>query len=199
MLDSLVRDRFRVEELVAPLNPAFAFDVQDADSGDLLIAFRERPPRRWARLLRYTSYRRSTSFDLTGRTPDGQPVCRILRGVPVVVSHAHVYDDNGDLIGGLRQRFLSIGGAFDVLDATGEKVCRLQGRRAGTRFRLLAPDSIELARITKEWTGLGRTLLTSAARYTVEIDAAVPPDPILRQLILASAIGIGIMLKIELP
>lgn len=199
MLDLLSQNAFLIEEQATPLRAEYAFDVRTPDGRELLATCREPPLGRLRRILRFSTFGRTTPFDLRATTPSGQAVVRLARGVPVTYSRVRVFDGDGMLIGSLRQRAFSLRGAFDVLDATDRPLCRLQGRATGSEFALLTPDAVQLARITKSWAGLGKELLTSADHYLLEVDDVAPPDPVLRQLILAAAIGIGLIVKFEIP
>ena len=101
-------------------------------------------------------------------------------------------------MGGFDQKPFSISGAFDVVDASGAAVCRLKGGLTGWSHSFVA-DNVTLAKVTKKWAGLGKELLTSADDFMLEIDETVPPDSTVRQLIFASVICIGLVLKVELP
>lgn len=200
MHDILQRNVFLIEEQAAPLQASYHFDVRDPDTGAILITCREPHLGKLTRLFRFADLlRRTTPFDLRGCDSEGRQVVRLTRGIPLMASRVHVRDAGDALIGTLQQHAFSIGGAFDVLDATDQPVCRLQGRATRTDFSLLTPDGVALARITKRWAGFSKELLTSADHYLLQIDPVVPPDPTLRQLILASALGIGLMVKFELP
>lgn len=193
------RNTFLVEEQAAPLRAAYAFDIRDPDTGDLLLTCREAHLGRMTRIFRFSDYRRTTPFDLVLHDLTGKPLVRLVRGVPIMASRVRVFDGEGALIGSLLQRAFSIRGGFSVLDAREQPLCRLQGRATGNQFALLTPDRVALARITKRWAGWRKELFTSADHHLLEIESIVPPDPILRQLILASAIGIGLIVKIDLP
>jgi len=199
MIDVLHHNRFLVEEHGALMMTRFRFDVRNPDTGDLLMECREGELGRGTRLCRLSKLKRTTPFDLRVATHDGRPVMSVRRGVPVVASRVGVIDEDGVPIGTFKQTPFSIGGAFDVLDARGRAVCRLQGDYRGLEFRFLAPDKIELARVTKTWAGLKKELFTGADHYLLEIEDAVPQDGVIRRLLLASAICIGMVIKIELP
>ena len=198
MTETLQRNDFLVEEGGA-LRAAFSFDIRDPESGETLLECREPPLGRLTKLLRFSDLKRTTPFRLDVRTPGGHPVMRITRGVPIMVSCVQVFDDEGVPIGGFRQKPFSIAGAFDVLDAQGHQVCRLQGKATGTEFSFVAPDNIVLAKISKQWAGMRKELLTSADNYLLSIEKAVPNDRTIRCLILASAICIGMVVKFRLP
>ena len=146
------------------------------------------------KLFRFTDAKRMTPFDIQISTPDGQQLIRITRGVSIFLSTVSVFDENNQIIGGFKQKFFSIGGAFNVLDANDQPVCVLQGKWTGWDFRFMAGEN-ELAHITKEWGGIGKELFTSADNYALEISDAVPADHVARQLILAAVMCIDMVLK----
>lgn len=181
------------------LSSLYRFDILDGDSLQTLMTCREQNVSPWLRWLRMTSLNRTTPFDFAVESPAGQSVMRVRRGVPVVASRVEVLDANGDLIGSFAQKPFSMTGSFDVLDANDEPVCRLKGRAAGREFLFITPDGTDLGRIVKEWAGFKRALITGAVRYRIHIEPEVPEDPNLRQLILASAICVASVLKIDIP
>ena len=148
----------------------------------------------FTKLLRFTEYKRLTPFDVRITTPDGQQLVRITRGVTFLRSRVTVLDGNDQVIGGFRQKLLSVGGAFDLLDADDNVLCHLAGKWTGWDFRFMAGDT-EFAHVTKKWAGMGKELFTSADNYILEIKEAVPPDNRVRLLILASVTCIDMVLK----
>ncbi len=81
-----------------------------------------------------------------------------------------------------------------VLDANETPVCELKGKWTGWDFRFQT-DGIELAHVTKKWTGIGKELFTSADNYVLEISDRLPADDVARQLILAAVMCIDMVLK----
>ena len=198
MKQVLNRNLFLVKEQIPFMKAAHSCDIVDPATGDVIMECREEKLGFFTKLFRMTEYRRSTPFDIRVTTPAGQPVMRIHRSMPVFASWVRVYDEEEHLIGGFKQKVFSVSGSFDVLDASDRPLCRLHGGLTGWNFRFLAPGDIELARVTKKWAGLGKELLSSADDYALEIDEAVPPDTTLRQVIVASAICISLVIKVEL-
>ena len=88
----------------------------------------------------------------------------------------------------------SLGGAFDVCNASDEPVCRLKGKWTGWDFRF-TDERREYAHVTKKWNGIGKELLTSADSYVVNISDSVPEEDPVRPLILASVMCIDMVLK----
>ena len=194
MHEALKKNVFLVKEHVGMFKAANNYDIHDPQTGELLMECREEGLGFLTKLFRFTDAKRMTPFDIQISTPDGQQLIRITRGVSIFLSTVSVFDENDQIIGGFKQKFFSIGGAFNVLDANDQPVCVLQGKWTGWDFRFTAGEN-ELAHITKEWGGIGKELFTSADNYALEISDAVPADHVARQLILAAVMCIDMVLK----
>jgi len=199
MKDTLNRNIFFVREHPGLFRPANNYDIFAHETQQLVMTCREEDMSRLTKILRFTDLKRTTPFRIMVRTVDGAQVLRVTRGIPVLSSVVRVFDETDTLIGSFRQKPFSVSGAFDVRDAEGQTVCRLKGGIAGLNFRFLAEDNIELARVTRKWAGLGKELLTSANDYMLTIDEAVPEDSVIRQLVLASVLCIGLIQKTGIP
>lgn len=194
MHDALARNVFLVKEHVGAFKAANNFDIFDPESGNVVLHCREPNLGTLTRLLRFTNYKRYTPFDVHVTTPDGTLILRAQRSIAFIRSHVTVHDESDRKLGSFRQRLLSIGGAFEVLDSEDEPLCELRGKWTGWDFRFTAGDH-ELAHVTKKWAGLGKELLTSADNYVLEISPAVPADSNIRQLVLAAVLCIDMVLK----
>lgn len=195
MHESLKRNLYFIKEHVGMFKAANNYDVLDPDTQAEILHCREDNLGFFTKLLRFTDYKRMTPFDVQIRTPDGQQVIRVKRGVSLFLSNVDVLDENDQRVGGFKQKLFSIGGAFTVLGANDEPLCELKGKWSGWDFRFLAPDGSELAHVSKKWAGLGKELFTTADNYMLEIKDTVPPDSSLRQLILGSVMCIDMVLK----
>jgi uncharacterized protein YxjI len=194
MHDVLNRNRFLVKEHLGIFKAANNFGVFDLDGGEIIIECREEDLGIFTRLLRFTDYKRMTPFDVQLRTPDGAPVLRVTRGISIFLSKVAVLDEVGRELGFFKQKFFSIGGAFDIVDANDQIVCSLKGKWTGWDFRFVH-GSNELARVSKKWAGLGKELFTSADNYVLEISDSVSRDSPVRQLIMAAVMTIDMVLK----
>jgi uncharacterized protein YxjI len=194
MHPDLSRNLFFVKEAVRLFRASNEFDVLDPATGHPILHCREPHLGGFTKLLRFTDYKRMTPFDVRVTTPDGAPVLTVKRGVSFFRSNVDVLDERGVRIGGFRQRFFSIGGKFDVVDAHDQPVCMLQGKWTGWEFKFLRGDR-QIALVTKKWAGLGKELFTSADNYVLSVaDDLSPQDPA-RQLILAAVLCIDMVLK----
>lgn len=170
------------------------YDVYDPETGDMVLHCREDNLGALTRLLRFTDYKRMTPFNVEIRTLSGEPVVSVSRGAALFVSNVAVHDESGNHIGGFKQKFLSIGGRFKIFDANDEEICDLKGKWTSWEFSFRAGD-VELAKVSKKWTGFGKELFTSADNYMLQISDAVPPNSAIRQLIMAAVVCIDMVLK----
>jgi uncharacterized protein YxjI len=194
MTDVINKNLFLVKEHVGLFKAANNYDIYDPETGAMIMECREDNLGLFTKIFRFSDYKRMTPFDIRIRTPDGKPVVRVTRGVTVFLSKVKVYDHKEEEIGGFRQKLWSIGGKFDVLDRTGQAVCSLKGKWTGWDFAFVR-DGLELARVTKKWVGLGKEMFTTADTYMLSISSEVPPNSVIRRLILAAVMCIDMVLK----
>ena len=194
MHELLNRNLFLVKEHVALLKAANNYDIYDPETGEIILECREDNLGFLTRIFRFTDYKRMTPFNIQIRTPQGVPVVTIKRGISFFLSKVDVFDDVEERIGGFKQKLFSIGGSFNVLDNMDKVLCNLKGKWTGWNFRFFNGD-LELAHVTKKWSGMGKEFFTSADNYVLEISDNVPPAHPVRQLILAAVMCIDMVLK----
>jgi len=170
------------------------YDIYDPENGELILECREVNLGLFTKILRFTDWKTTTPFDIEIRTPAGERIVRVTRGISIFLSRVNVLDEENRVIGGFKQKLFSIGGAFDVLDQADNPVCSLKGKWTGWDFRFTYQNQ-EFAHVTKKWAGMGKELFTSADNYILEISETVPPDSPVRQLILAAVMCIDMVLK----
>ncbi len=193
MHDALNRNLYLVKEHVGLFKAANNYDIYDPEGGEIILECREDRLGILTRMLRFTDFKTSTPFNVEIRTPSGEQVVRVSRGISLFLSNVSVFDENDELIGGFKQKF-SIGGAFSVLDPSGNPICDLKGKWTGWDFRFVK-DEVEFAHVTKKYAGLAKELFTTADNYVLEMSEDVPPDNPIRQLIMAAVMCIDLVLK----
>ncbi len=191
----LNRNLFFVKEHVKVFKAANSFDVYDPDTREIILQAREDNLGFFTKMFRFTDYKRMTPFEIDIRTPDGQKILTVRRGVSFFLSTVEVLDERGAVIGKFKQKFFSIGGKFEVLDASERPLCMLKGSWTSWDFRFVSADNKEFALVTKKWSGLGKELFTSADNYILQISNDVPADHPLRMLIMAAVMCIDLVLK----
>jgi uncharacterized protein YxjI len=110
-------------------------------------------------------------------------------------SKVTVYDHEEQPIGYLKQKLLSLGGAFKVFDTNDVQIATLQGDWKGWNFKFLDQSDREIGVVTKKWGGLAKELFTSADNYVVHIDREKITDVNQVQLLLSAAVCIDMVLK----
>lgn len=194
MHSSLNQNLFFVKEHVGMFKAANNFDIFNPETNEMVLECREENLGAFTKILRFTDYKRMTPFDIEVRTPNGEKVLRIKRGVSIFLSTVEVLDENDQLVGLFKQKFFSIGGKFDVLDPQEKVLCQLKGKWTSWDFKFVK-DNNEFAHVSKKWSGLGKELFTSADNYMLSIHPSVPKDHPMRILILAAVMCIDMVLK----
>jgi uncharacterized protein YxjI len=190
----LSHNLYLVKEHVGMFKAANNYDIYDPQTNEIILECREDSLGVFTKLLRFTDYKRMTPFDVQIRTPEGRQIIRVKRGISFFLSKVEVLDENDQVIGMFKQKFLSIGGAFTVFDASEQPVCQLKGKWTGWDFKFMTGET-ELAHVSKKWAGFGKELLTSADNYILEISENIPADHVARQLIMAAVMCIDMVLK----
>ncbi|MFT5225852.1 MAG: hypothetical protein ACI8XX_001604 [Polaribacter sp.] len=194
-MDSVTNSNlFLIKEHVGFFKAANNFDIYSPNTGEIIMECREPTLGFFTKLLRFTDYKRMTPFDIQIRTPDGEPIVRIQRGISLFLSKVVVRDLNNEVLGGFAQKLFSIGGKFDVLDKHDQVMCKLEGKWTGWDF-YFRNNGKEFAHVSKKWAGLGREMFTSADNYMLEISDNVPENDDVRKLILAAVMCIDMVLK----
>jgi uncharacterized protein YxjI len=191
----LNKNVFFVKEHVGFFKAASNFDIYDPQTQQVVMECREERLGFFTKLLRFSDYKRMTPFEIDIKTPSGEQLITVKRGVSFFLSTVEVLDEKNMVIGKFKQKFFSIGGKFEVLDASERPLCMLKGRWTSWDFRFVSADNKEFATVTKKWSGFGKEFFTSADNYVLQISNDVPENHPLRQLILAAVLCIDFVLK----
>nr|WP_298146313.1 phospholipid scramblase-related protein [uncultured Pseudomonas sp.] len=194
MHPSLRSNLFFVKEQVGMFKAANNYDIFNPQTNEKMLECREPNLGFITKLLRFTDYKRMTPFQVEVRTPDGQKVLTVKRGISLFMSKVQVLDEQDQVVGYFAQKLFSIGGKFDVQDASGAVVCSLKGKWTSWDFRFMAGEN-ELASVSKKWAGLGKELFTTADNYMLQIKDSVAADDSVRILVVAAVMCIDMVLK----
>lgn len=125
--------------------------------------------------------------------PDGAVLLRLTRPGKVFKSTVIVSDPHDRELGRIVQENM-IGKVHFGLEVGGRRVgaIRAENWRAWN-FRIEDAAGAEVARITKTWEGLAKTMFTTADNYVLQVHAR-QPEP-LNSLIVASALSVDTALK----
>lgn len=190
----LKQNLFFIKEHVGMFKAANNFDIYNPDTQELIMNCREEHLGVFTKILRFTDYKRMTPFHVEIKSVSGEKILTVKRGVSIFLSNVEVLDENDHLVGRFKQKFFSIGGKFDVLDANDNVLCTLKGRWTSWDFKFMQGND-ELAGVSKKWAGLGKELFTTADNYMLSINETVRKDEPTRILILAAVMCIDMVLK----
>jgi uncharacterized protein YxjI len=121
-------------------------------------------------------------------------VVELTRPRKIMKSTVLVKDGVGAEVGRIVQRNMVGKIRFGLEDGQGAEVGSINAENwRAWNFSIKDAAGVEVARITKTWEGLAKTLFTTADDYLLEVSGS--PGPVLRTLILASAAGVDLALK----
>jgi len=123
----------------------------------------------------------------------GEVVLALTRPAKIMKSRILVADGAGEEIGQVVQQNM-IGRINFALEAGGRTVGSINAENwRAWNFSIRDDTDTEVARITKTWEGLAKTMFTTADNYVVQIHRPLE-DP-LRSLVVASALSVDTALK----
>ncbi len=105
-------------------------------------------------------------------------------------SHLELLSPEGAVLGRLQRRFKLIGRRFDLFDDQG-KVGSVEGPMLRPNTFWIKRDGVELAKITKKWSGIAREAFTAADNFSAEFtDSSLSESH--RWLVLGAAFAIDL-------
>ena len=122
-----------------------------------------------------------------------QPVLVLTRPRKFMKSKFQIAKPDGTVVGDVAQKNV-IGKIRFALNASGHEIGTINAENwRAWNFNIQDASGTEVARITKTWEGLAKTVFTTADNYVVEFTGAVE-DP-LRSLVVAAALCLDTALK----
>jgi uncharacterized protein YxjI len=192
--DLLERDKlvFNQKAKLIELNAEFA--IRDTD-GNQIGAIKQEGQSTAKKLLRaLTKLDQFLTHTLSVYDTTGAKVVELTRPAKILKSTVVVRDGSGDEAGRIVQKNAIGKIRFSLEDARGNAIGSINAENwRAWNFNVKDANETEVARITKTWEGLAKTLFTTADDYLLEVSA--PTTPALRLLILASAAGVDLALK----
>jgi uncharacterized protein YxjI len=183
----LSKNQFFVKEHVGIFKAANSYDIFDLATQQPLMECREPNLGFFTKMFRFTKYKRNTGFNVIIIDNSGRAVLTVRRGVSFFRSTVEVLDENENLVGKFRQRMLTLGGKFDVLNTSDQVICTIEGKWSNFDYKFIR-DGQQIAMLTKKWMGLGKELFTSADNYVINIEPIVQASDSIRIMILAASI-----------
>jgi uncharacterized protein YxjI len=127
------------------------------------------------------------------RDAHGQPLLLLTRPAKIFKSRVIVTRPDGSQVGEIVQQNM-IGKINFAMNANGQQVGAIKAENwRAWNFAIVDHTDNEVARITKTWEGLAKTLFTSADNYVLQIHYQLP-EPLL-SLVVATALTVDTALK----
>jgi uncharacterized protein YxjI len=195
MSDLLTRERlvFNQKGKLVELNTDFAIrDEQGAEIGRVTQEGQSQL-KKLARLV--SSLDQFMTHTLAVYDASGAKVVSLTRPRKIMKSTVEVHDAGDALVGRIVQQNMIGKIRFGLQDSQGQAVGSINAENwRAWNFSIQDQAGAEVARITKTWEGLAKTLFTTADDYVLEVSSPTV-TPTMRQLILASAAGVDLALK----
>ena len=191
----LNRQQYLVREKVELLKLSDGYDILDPDTKMKIGEAREDISRmvKYLRPLIGKNIMPTQIAVYAGPEPaDQQQLFSMRRGSFMFFrAKVEIRDAQGQSWGWLKSKFGFFRSVFQVCSADWQEIATLKGDWSGWNFRFLSGET-ELGIITKQWTGLGQELFTSADNYLIRINGA--PDPTINLLLLAAGLAVDTVL-----
>lgn len=193
----LNRKTYFIREHIGFLKLSDTYDILDAETQTQLGIAREKPGALILalRFLLDKHFLPTRVFVYEGTDHEDQSRLQfsIERGYTLFRSRVNVCDKHGLVIGTMRSKAFSIGGAFYVFDASDRQIAFVKGDWKGWNFRFLDNQENEIGTITKKWAGIGKELFTSADNYIIALNQSPTPENAL--LLLAAGLAVDTIYK----
>jgi uncharacterized protein YxjI len=125
---------------------------------------------------------------------DGAKVLEVTRPRKIMKSTVQVADGTGAPLGTIRQQNMIGKINFGLHDTTDQKLGEIRGENwRAWNFSIVDATEREVARITKTWEGLAKTMFTTADNYLLDVQPECQGP--LRWLVFASAVSVDLALK----
>ena len=194
MLD---RQSYFIREHVGLMKLAETYDILDPETQEPLGIAKEKPGTLTHVLRMFIAKKNLPTkiFVYEGTDPNNQDqlLFSIRKGSMFIRTRVNICDAEGQVLGWLKSKLFSLGGAFRVFDAEGNEVALVKGDWKGWNFRFLDPQNNELGKISKKWSGIGKELFTSADNYIISLNET--PSAGKAILLLAAGLAVDTVFK----
>lgn len=106
---------------------------------------------------------------------DSQTILEVRRPFRFIFHEADILNAEGQLFGKIIKKFTLLRRVYSVTDATGAEICQLFGPLLKPWTFQIKHEGIELGKIHKKWSGLGKEALTNADNFGIEFPSDCPP------------------------
>nr|WP_320133582.1 phospholipid scramblase-related protein [uncultured Holophaga sp.] len=154
-----------VKEQVAFVKLRDTYDLLDPETMGVVGEAKDEPAS-WAKWLRLLVKKALLPTTLNVRSSYGQPVLSVRKHPGFLWTRLEVVDASGRTLAMLRSRLFSLGGAFRIMDASGNEIGDLKGDWKGWEYAATIQGRA-IGQVTKKWAGIFKEAFTNADQYLV--------------------------------
>jgi uncharacterized protein YxjI len=193
-MDLLDHDRIVINQKAKLIELVNEYAIRDADGNDIGV-IRQEGQSTMKKLARFvSSLDQFMTHALSVYQADGAKVFEVVRPRKIMKSTVEISDGTGAPVGAIRQQNVIGKINFGLHDTTDQKIGEIRGENwRAWNFAIVDAAGTEVARITKTWEGLAKTMFTTADNYVLEVQPGCQGP--LRWLTFASAISVDLALK----
>jgi uncharacterized protein YxjI len=193
--DLLARQRLIFNQKAKIIEMNIDFAIRDPD-GNEVGRIRQEGQSKLKKFARFvSSLDQFMTHTLAVYDEDGTKAIELTRPAKIMKSTVLVKDGTGTEVGRIVQQNVIGKIRFGLEDAKAQQVGSLNAENwRAWNFSIQDTAGHEVARITKTWEGLAKTMFTTADNYLLEVSGEDLPLT-MRQLILASAAAVDLALK----
>jgi len=181
----IVRQEVEHLEALTGLETENRYSISTPDGGRLLYAYEESGV--VGRM--FLKKHRPLSIHFVNENSD--PILTASRSFFWFLSHLHVQDGEGREVGSIRRRLSVLNRRIAIEDPAETVLAEIHGPFFRPNTFMVYKQDEEIARVTKQWGGIGREVFTDADTFRIEMDIG-KIDQDLALLMLASALAIDL-------
>jgi uncharacterized protein YxjI len=190
----LEHDRIVINQKAKLIELTNEYLIRDTDGNEIGV-IRQEGQSTLKKLARFvTSVDQFMTHRLAAYDAEGTKALEVVRPRKIVKSTVEVSDGAGAAVGTIRQQNVFGKIRFGLHDVSGSQIGEIRAENwRAWNFSIVDAAEAEVARITKTWEGLAKTVFTTADDYLLDISPSLTGP--LRVLAFASAVGVDTALK----
>lgn len=193
-MDLLDHDQIVINQKAKIIEITNEYAIRDLEGGDIGV-IRQEGQSKMKKLARFvSSLDQFMTHALSVYQSDGSKVLEVTRPRKIMKSTVEVADGRGAPLGTIRQQNMIGKINFGLYDGTDQKIGEIRAENwRAWNFSIVDTAEQEVARITKTWEGLAKTMFTTADNYVLDVQPTC--QGVLRWLVFASAVSVDLALK----
>jgi len=193
----LNRQSYFIREHVGFMKLSNTYDILDPETQQQIGIAQEKPGT-LIHLLRFAVDKKllpTKLFVYSGSNSENESALlfSLHRGITLFRSRIDIRNREGQVMGWMKSKAFSLGGAFRVYDESDNEIALVKGDWKGWNFRFLDKAEREIGSITKKWAGVGKELFTTADNYMIALHDASSPEK--SALLLAAGLAVDTVYK----